>query len=474
MTEPPLSAAPDFERVGPLPPRPAPLIAPRRVSILRGVLGLWFRPRRTGPHLAAGPWWPAILVYVFSVLVGGAGILAFVGFHVFGDSLGEIVDESMQFARKLFTPDAALVGRMLALVAIIVGALLNQFGLSAALMPWAAAGESMSALLRRCVKGVLWGSSLLLPLVPLLYAGMRCGVRIVEMLHPYGLRYGRVTNEFGEIAGALVALAFWGIWSVTVMLRALCDYAGPPAGPGWEPLSPRCESCGYSLLELRPAAVCPECGDAVANSLPLANPDVPRAIGPPRRTGCTLRHITLLRQMLVGRPLRISRPREEMTRARRFFVSAYITHAAMIVATMALVGYGLSATPDREEALFQFLLPSGFLCGNVGNVAIGVAMWTFLWGWWRDRRRDPRVAAVVALRCTAFVYPVVWLGILITVSAALINLWLGYVYLLLPFFGQAYLGPAMIVIFAASSAILGLWTLLRVRTHLADVQYCNS
>ena len=44
-------------------------------------------------------------------------------------------------------------------------------------------------------------------------------------------------------------------------------YVGKPDGPAFAPREPRCETCGYTLVKLRPETRCPECGTSVRDSL---------------------------------------------------------------------------------------------------------------------------------------------------------------------------------------------------------------
>jgi hypothetical protein len=66
--------------------------------------------------------------------------------------------------------------------------------------------------------------------------------------------------------GIILALSVaWFLW---IWLRSARRYAGPAEGPGWEPRRPACERCGYVLTGLTTADGCPECGQAISESLP--------------------------------------------------------------------------------------------------------------------------------------------------------------------------------------------------------------
>lgn len=140
-----------------------------------------------------------------------------------------------------------ILGTLLALAvieaAIWIGALL--------LIPLYAAGEGPRRTYLRCVKLLLWSSACQIPIAWLFMHLAFWGEDYVS------------SPTWGFATWALFEL--WWLW---VLVRLGGRYGGPKEGPRWQERQPRCEACGYSLVSLSRDGRCPECGVAVAESLP--------------------------------------------------------------------------------------------------------------------------------------------------------------------------------------------------------------
>lgn len=123
------------------------------------------------------------------------------------------------------------------------------FVLVAAMMTcWAGSDEPISATLRHALR-VSW-----LFVAHLVWVVVAFGLMILAA----------PTAE--PVVVALLVLAFSGVivWSIISYLRALTlDRRGDVATPA----DPMCEWCGYNIAHTDPNGLCPECGNAVADSL---------------------------------------------------------------------------------------------------------------------------------------------------------------------------------------------------------------
>ena len=218
-------------------------------------------PRRMGPHLANSSWASAYVAHVFSGFVAVGIMFAAAIEHQSGgeQSLTDVF---------LFNPFVelrrALAGSVLLLYGLwngwleILSTLLAFVLIEGAiwiaallLIPLYAAGEGARRTYFRCVKLLLWSSA--------------CQVPIVWFfMH---LAFWGEDYVYGPTWGLAMWAAFQ-LWWLSVLVRLGGRYGGPEEGPRWEQRHPRCENCGYSLVSLSLEGRCPECGVAVAESLP--------------------------------------------------------------------------------------------------------------------------------------------------------------------------------------------------------------
>lgn len=232
------------------------LLAPFAIPLV------WIIPRRLGPHLAASSWPAAYLAHLLGLIlfIGNAAAYA-METSLQGSETGFADATLAEHLRCPFAGTALFLfsatswpGAGIIALASIIAAHAALWLAAIGLAPWYAAGETRRRLYLRCVKLLLWGTS--------------CAAVIslsLPWVVPFIEKYDRWLGE-GLLPLALIAA--WGMWAVSVVLRLGSRYAGPPHGPDWQPLTPRCERCGYSLTGLPLDGRCPECGEAVVESLP--------------------------------------------------------------------------------------------------------------------------------------------------------------------------------------------------------------
>ncbi|NLE61507.1 MAG: hypothetical protein GX616_24410 [Planctomycetes bacterium] len=239
----------------------------------------WLLPKRMGPHFAAVRW-PGVIVAHLVWVVYGLGCMTVAYWtplfgwvaYLTGRTSGretEALWPDPTFSQIARAPMAVLgsllagnpefgvngwvgVGADLAIgLAMAVAVEAGLILLACLLMPYATAGERGQLLFSRSVKLTLW-STTSLPVLGIAF-------QAIELLN-----YTR--KQLDELwAGAIGLYILWFVW---IWLRSGLRYAGPTEGPAWEPRRPLCETCGYALTGLKPADNCPECGTAVALSLP--------------------------------------------------------------------------------------------------------------------------------------------------------------------------------------------------------------
>ena len=125
---------------------------------------------------------------------------------------------------------------------------------------------------------------------------------------------------------------------------------------------------------------------------------------------------------------------------------------------------------DLGQEIRQFLIILTVLCAGLAAWMAGLGTVGFFWSWWTDRQRDPRVAAVVGLRCTVLLCPLVWIN-LIAIPA---SYFIAPLAVTVPLPGNPQLYTCIFMVNVALSMGLVAWALLRIRTHVKDVRYCNT
>jgi len=256
---------------------PASVRTVRGMFALPGMVLLWFFPKTMGVRLAASGWRPAIAAHLLALTIG-AGLIVWAEVFPAYNPVGmapvtmgrwffsfevEYPAPTMTVAEILIGPFAALATLAHASTGLGTGAM--QFAwlvpaiaagvclLAMALMPFANAGESTKALYGRCVRLVLWCTTLLIPL------------GVAWLLEPMFCRWLELPNVWKpeDFAG----LGLFAIWCLAIMLRSCGRYAGSAEGPAWQPRTPSCVGCGYLVARIPVTTNCPECGMPVAVSL---------------------------------------------------------------------------------------------------------------------------------------------------------------------------------------------------------------
>lgn len=238
-------------------------------------------PRRLGPHLAASSWLAAWVVHWLALLyaVGGAFVELT---HTAVASQFEYAHFNRGFWEPLLGPPAAIgllalwlfdswwhVGLTLAVLATVHAVF---WVLGWLITPLISVGERPRAALFRSVKLVQWST---VAIVPLTHVFLAAG------LLPY-LAYGFLPGGFLNLGKSTFVVALGLAWWFTLIVRLGGRYGGAPVGPRWDPRTPRCEDCGYTLTGLAPDRRCPECGRPVRDSLPEHRqlPPIARARNP--------------------------------------------------------------------------------------------------------------------------------------------------------------------------------------------------
>jgi hypothetical protein len=239
---------------------------PRRVSGLWWLLSpvVWpvavLFPAWLGPRLARAMWWLPVVWYLAGCILVYSGTFQVLAIVEEWDTRYRWPMTASQWVRMPLAwawefamlrsdeIDWEGVGQVVALIVVfpwVAGLIIT---------PWIAAGERAGRTYLRAVRLVLWGT-------PLLAA---CPITLYWLDDP-GLRL-RLSDTYKNPMLAVAGLTLL-LWLRTV-LRWGQGYAGRALGPGFERRTVRCEGCGYRLALLPVAGRCPECGRAVAESLP--------------------------------------------------------------------------------------------------------------------------------------------------------------------------------------------------------------
>lgn len=264
------------------PPAPPASCGPRPLrwgAWIPAVALLPFAPKRIGVRLSAASWPVAILAFmacaVLAVLIAGhigshfydptAGIM----FALSGvnppqpsvdphDDLGLVsrAQNVVTSALNTIYLTTASFGDIYAVWGVMLASCFLCLLLGVLALPYIATGERLGRLLSRSLKLSLFSS------VMLVVAAMgAAAITYIGLRFPSQFEYLEWTPTF--ITMSVIAAAWW--FNVIVRMGRL--YAGPPDGPAWQPVRPRCLACGYVLTGLPRDGDCPECGLTIADSL---------------------------------------------------------------------------------------------------------------------------------------------------------------------------------------------------------------
>jgi hypothetical protein len=361
----------------------------------------------------------------------------------------------------LGSPEGALI--MLAALLSIETCILSM---AISLMPWAAAGERMVFLFSRCLKWAWWASSLALPIT----ATLNLAALASELISNEHFSEAFAANgPFGvPLFTSLTYLCAW--WALWVAVRGLVDYAGPAVGPGWEPIEPVCQGCGYRLAYLSPEGICPECAKPVTESLPGG--DRPGADSVTNGQHGSRGWLSRTWQLLSKEPLRHNAPRQDSARSRKFCaVTVLLMMIPLHVAVPMCIAVEDSGLSPHDVVLAMML--TGALFGTMLLEFLAGSGALCFWGaWLPDRKRDPRIAASTALYCTALFWPFVLGSMLFVVGGMTLGTssWAAK--------PTGLMGLIVMDLYLVLGAIAGVvllsWWGTRVRTHLRSVHYTNS
>lgn len=416
-----MSVLPEFWPTSDIPEPVRAVWIPWPIAVLLAPL-FWLMPKRVGPHFAAASWWAAIVAHLTWSIYGiGSLLMVFMtdgsysllswlagrtpeqlGYTLLPTpTLGEILRAPLGMlatqAANLSSTSPLGFSQVDQLVRAIMYWGLMELGmivLAAILMPYITVGERTRNLFARAIRLVLWSSTSLVVLAMVLQALMLAGLMSASAIP--------------------LAVALYVAWAVSMVIRGGTRYAGP----AWEPHKPLCETCGYWLTGLPVEAMCPECGTAVADSLPdRRKPSrfaAARGLGP-----------RLWAFLVTGRAVcrdreffTTLRTRGEYQAARRFALWICVLSGIMLIELLAIINtycipdLAANPAPTRGDrlAVFAFwsivlsfvlvlliglvtLLVSGFGRRLVRRYAVAV----FYWSAWLLPTMTPLVVTVLSI-----------------------------------------------------------------------------
>lgn len=349
----------------PATPADRPAVRPRQLgaAVLLLMVGLWFFPGTVAPHMAAARLRHALAAHLFALIFGVGMIVWAVEFPFLNPAVGQpdleathTTPVTMTWWELLRGPPAALAavtydhaGRagMAAPIGWLIGLEAALLAVAVAAMPFGAVGESAGTVFGRSVRLTYWSTTLILP------------VGLAVLLEPQVREaFGLTMQWLPAHTIGVAACALWWLW---VLLRSGWDCGGAPKVGAGRPRVPRCEGCGYTIAFLPLSTQCPECGQAVAASLPQerTEPAVARAEGFwPWLRGffATLRHA--LGDRSFFRALAVYRCQE---RARSFIIALCAIDAALI----------LPGIPGAYSAVVGSTLESELWAGALAIATVG-------------------------------------------------------------------------------------------------------
>ncbi len=477
------------------PSEPPPAVhAARPVSWLLmplAVPGVFLCPTRIGPRLSQSTWTKAVAVHLLSLLLAGmVALAADVVIHRNGSgvrhsqpiryyqfehigwarltpaewlrlpfalSLTTLFDASENLDAKPYVITAVSLHAAVWLAAVLV-------------MPLLATGERLRLLFARCCRLTLW-SSVIIPAAVLFYSGVQ-----VMVEGDLGAWTEGVTR-FVPGAGAKLALTLliFMPWWFSVLCRLAARYAGSTDGPGWQPAAPRCVGCGYSMVGLSPSGRCPECGRAVAESLPTVRVQPPWFTAAGRWDRCRAYWATA--RAVIGdreffRTLPVRRPTRD---AARFAVWTCI--AAGVILTVGVAAPSTRGSFGPDEGGLAWATTAALLAW-VGTTALALAVvCAAAWRWTLAAPADPRVGWNAVLYASPHMLPIA----MATAAALWLDRWLDR---FAPFLQRAWgnasegfvVTAEWLVWLGVGALVLGVsvWSLLRLRQAILDVRYAAA
>lgn len=293
---------------------------------------LWVMPKRMGPHFAAVRWPGVILGHLLWTVYGiGCIGLAYRAPHygwiawLTGQSPGQAdpglwpPPSAWDIFRAPLALEAVWLGQTITSIeeyllgwGAVLGCELGVAAIGLLLMPYVTVGERTGRLVARCIKLTMWATTSV--------------VLLGLALQAAALFYSKSRDLLVIVIIACCGYVVWLLW---MWGRSAARYWGPAEGPGWERRRPMCEACGYTLTGLTAADRCPECGRAVAESLPERREPMPYSAA--RGLGRIPALFQMTVRVLVGRsPLDRLAVHDAYAGARSFAVLTCVLTAGVV------------------------------------------------------------------------------------------------------------------------------------------------
>lgn len=472
-------AMPEFWPASAGPARVRPIWIPWLIAVVLAPL-FWLFPRRLGPHFAAAGWRAAIASHLLWGIYGAAtitmtelfraqyGLITWLA-HRTPEQTGASMMPVPTLSEILRAPLASWIGMavigsgaprawpMLLLGPLMI-VLMLEAGvvlLSLLLMPYLAAGERTRFLFGRTVRLVMWATTSVVVLGRMLQG--------LVLVHPEQ-----------DWVFSLVILAYV-IWAVRLMIRGGSRYTGPAEGPAWQQRTPACEQCGYTLTALPLAASCPECGLAVAESLPDRRQPSRFAAATSAWSRCKAYLPTLWAVLVDKSFFRRLRMQDAHSAACRF---ALWTYAAVTIVTW-LTSYAdawlWEGARWREHGNTLQIL--GDMAGSFGWFGPGFLVMGGLLALIACRfgSQDVQRPAVAVFYCSAWLLPI-WVSLILTFNLVI---WLGgrayfkWV-VLVPGIGRLDLYEVLVVLPVAVPLVVACRSIARLIRGVNQTRHANA
>jgi hypothetical protein len=345
-------------------------------------------PQRAGAALRSGSKRLALLVYALTIPVGLAATVVIAAWDNLQD-LGDDWLRATNWSEAVRLPFVLVVEGLYekagdvdfaVLLAVLTGgAVAGPWLFAWLLMPLVAIGQRAGRTYAQALRVVLWGGAGMLatmPLVAWLYAQLRSDN--ARWLHDISQ-----DPQLPLAAAIFLALLFW----FNRIRRMAMPPIGDPAAPVQELATPRCIDCGYMLAMQPEDSRCPECGTAVADSLPAARQ--PTAWAQKSRHALPLRTFLNTGWALVYAPRAFFRslPVYQERRAAARFAAWCATALGLWVALHIFLA--TTQGPDDLPGLVGELIALSFGAGVALGFPLLLLIGSFVLGvfGWRDFRR---------------------------------------------------------------------------------------